>query len=383
VHRFHALAAALVFVPGIPVHAQEDASLLALKDAAIQPAIDGIFTAFETHPLVGLAGKHGLAQSMEFYEALIRDSRFARDVRNVVVEFGGAARQDVIDRYANGEMVPYTELRQVWTDTVGWTPTVQHLGYAHFFAQVRETNRALPPEQRIRVWLGDPPIIWKAIETYEQYFPILLTRDSHAAGIIIDNILTRNQKALVIYGGQHFHPVSAEEKALRAQWAQADPQGSVLFGLTLQGLVEAKYPDAFFIVQVYDGFDDQECTARFEERIKDWRMPALAAPVRGTTLERDLRVCASRSRVNLGFPQTMPQALQDILRAQYDDVLLSGDGILFHGPAASLTKSPMFPDLNLDEEYRQEISRQRKIKRGQALPDGWGRDVPVTPRPFR
>jgi hypothetical protein len=55
----------------------------------------------------------------------------------------------------NGDNVPYTELRKVWTDVVGWTPTVVHLGYAHFFAQVRETNLALPPEQRIRVWLGE------------------------------------------------------------------------------------------------------------------------------------------------------------------------------------------------------------------------------------
>lgn len=45
---------------------------------------------------------------------------FAREVGNVVVEFGSAARQDVIDRYVAGESVPYTELRTVWTDTIGW-----------------------------------------------------------------------------------------------------------------------------------------------------------------------------------------------------------------------------------------------------------------------
>lgn len=91
---------------------------LPLETAVIRPALNAILSAFETHSLVGLSDSHGLAQEMELYEELIRDPRFARKVGNVVVEFGGAARQDVIDGYVNGEMVPYTELRQVWIDTV-------------------------------------------------------------------------------------------------------------------------------------------------------------------------------------------------------------------------------------------------------------------------
>src|SRR5688572_8040873 len=126
------LAAALASVVASSAHGQtrDAGSPSTLGQAVIQPAIDGVFAAFDTHPLVGLADNHGLAQSMEFYEALVRDPRFARSVGNVVVEFGGAARQDVIDRYTNGELVPYKELRRVWTDVVGWSPTVQHLGYA-------------------------------------------------------------------------------------------------------------------------------------------------------------------------------------------------------------------------------------------------------------
>jgi hypothetical protein len=352
------------------------------EETVVRPAIDGIFAAFDSYPLVGLADNHGLAQSMEFYEALIRDPRFARDVRNVVVEFGGAARQDVIDRYVGGELVPYKELRQVWTDTVGWSPTVQYVGYANFFAQVRQTNLTLRRDERIRVWLGDPPIAWETIETSEQLFGILATRDSHAAGIIQRNILAQGQKALVIYGGQHLHPIGAEEIALRAQWAATEPVISSLYTPTVQGLVEAEQPDAFFIVQVYDGFDDAACTARFEQTIKDWSMPALAAPVHGTTLERNMRLCASPTDVNLGFHPTMPPRLQEIIRSQYDDVLFLGDAILFHGPAASLTTSPIFPDLYLDEEYRQEISRRMEIRRGRPLSPEWGRNVPVTPRPF-
>ena len=60
------------------------------------------------------ATPHGLAE-MDFYAAVVRDPRFAREVRNVVVEFGASGQQQVIDRYLAGETVPYGELRKVWS----------------------------------------------------------------------------------------------------------------------------------------------------------------------------------------------------------------------------------------------------------------------------
>jgi hypothetical protein len=126
-----------------------------LPAPTVSPAIDGLLAAFEKHPLVALGDDHGSAQEEDFYAALIRDPRFAHEVGNVVVEFGGAAHQDTIDRYVQGEDVPYAELQKVWTDVVGWVPTVISLGYMNFYAQVRETNLKLPPELRIRVLLGN------------------------------------------------------------------------------------------------------------------------------------------------------------------------------------------------------------------------------------
>jgi hypothetical protein len=128
-------------------------------------AVDGIFAAFESHPLVGLADYHGLAQEEDFFTVLIRDKRFANDVGNVVVEFGDAAQQGTLDRYLAGEDIPYDQLRKVWSDTVGWVPTVTSMGYINFYAQVRTVNLGLPPQQRIHVWLGDPPIDWSKIKT--------------------------------------------------------------------------------------------------------------------------------------------------------------------------------------------------------------------------
>jgi hypothetical protein len=110
--------------------------------------------------------------------------RFSTEVGNIVVEFGGAAQQDTLDRYLNGQQVSYTDLRRVWTDVVGWIPTVTGLGYANFFAQVRAVNLGLPPDRRIHVWLGEPPIDWSKIETKDDFQPFLAQRDTHAADVI-------------------------------------------------------------------------------------------------------------------------------------------------------------------------------------------------------
>ena len=134
-----------------------------LEAPTVVSAIDGILRAFRNHALVAIGDDHNSAQEEDFYGALVRDPRFATEVGNVVVEFGGAAQQDTLERYLNGEPVSYADLRKVWTDVVGWIPTVTGLGYANFFAQVRAVNLGLPPGRRIHVWLGEPPIDWSKI----------------------------------------------------------------------------------------------------------------------------------------------------------------------------------------------------------------------------
>jgi hypothetical protein len=211
------------------------------------PAIDGIFAAFRTHPLVGIADAHYLAQEEDFYVALIRDPRFAADVGNVVVEFGGAAHQDIIDQYVAGKAVAYTDLRKVWTDVVGWAPTVTGLGYMNFFAQVRETNRSLPPERQIHVWLGEPAIDWSRIRTRRDWQLIAGYRDHYPAELIRQQILSKNRKALIIYGGGHFGPSEQTQKALEEDRAvMTDRLGSPQpLQLGLQAFVEQTHPGTF------------------------------------------------------------------------------------------------------------------------------------------
>ena len=179
----------------------------------------------------------------DFYAALVSNPRFARDVGNVVVEFGGAAHQDILDRYLNGADVAFSDLRKVWTDVVGFDfPTA--LGYVNFFAQVRAVNLRLQPTQRIRVWLGEPPIDWSRIKTDADFRPLLNQRDPYAAKIIEQQILEKRKKALVVYGDLHLYSdravVKIVEEISKCILCCPDVQG--LFHKRLCDGIRAKRP---------------------------------------------------------------------------------------------------------------------------------------------
>ena len=272
----------------------------------------------------------------------------------------------------------YAELRSVWSDGVGWVPTVTGLGYANFFVQVRTINLSLPPGQRLRVWLGEPAIDWSRIKTREDFMPFMSQRDSYPATIIRREILAKGKKALVIYGAGHFDmPDMPAEFAMRS----------------LQNLVEDDYPDAFFIVLPYWGFIEKACSTAFEQAFRDWPIPSLASPVRGSTIEDALRKpgchASSASTPNISLPNKTDAELAE-LRAKValaEENMLSGmngDALLYLGPASTLTRTPQEPSIYLDAAYRAEINRRNQIRGLQLFPNA----IPfepntVSPRPMR
>jgi len=102
-------------------------------EPTITKATDGIFNAFQSHPLVGLGDMEGSAQEDDFYTALLRDPRFVAEVGNLVLETGDAAQQAIIDRFVAGESVPYAQLRNVWTESPANDPTQFFIGMINLF----------------------------------------------------------------------------------------------------------------------------------------------------------------------------------------------------------------------------------------------------------
>jgi hypothetical protein len=338
-----------VFLAGLPFAsaASPNPPSPSSRPPIVCSAADGIFAAFQSHPLVGLGDYHGLAQEEDFYTVLIRDKRFAKDVGNVVVEFGDAAQQNTLDHYLAGEDIPYDQLRRVWSDSVGWTPTVTAVGYINFYAQVRAVNLGLPPEQRIHVWLGDPPIDWSKIKTKEDLSPRLAERDQYPAEIIKTQILAKNKKALVIYGTSHLSYGSLREQ------------------------VDSIRPGAFFVVTPHTGYEEGLCTSCFEQAARDWPQPALATSVGQSSLESELLAqgCNFLPSAAMGLENTT-EAEKAKGVADMEARLSGGrgDALLYMGPAASLTRAQESPDLYLDFEFRAEIDRRMLIETGNHLP---------------
>lgn len=165
-----------------------------------------VLDAFKTYDVVTMGeGNHNNIQGHNYRLQLIRDPRFAESVNDIVVEFGNSLYQDVIDRYISGENVPYNELRKVWLNTTQFNLVWDVPIYEEFYKAVRDINKNLPIEKKIRVLLGDSPVNWSKIHSKEDFMASRKTidRDSSATDIIKREVLDKDRKALVIYGAMH------------------------------------------------------------------------------------------------------------------------------------------------------------------------------------
>jgi Haem-binding uptake, Tiki superfamily, ChaN len=173
------------------------------------PAIDGIIAAFERHRVVLLGEQHQRREFHSFLEALIGDERFSRRVDDIVVEFGNARHQDVVDRYVAGEAVDPAGLARAWRDTTQilvWDSPL----YASFFDTIRELNRSRVGGRKLRVLLGDPAIDWAAVTDAPSYGRFA-ERDRDFADVVDREVLAKGRRALVVIGGHHVMRTAASE----------------------------------------------------------------------------------------------------------------------------------------------------------------------------
>jgi hypothetical protein len=175
------------------------------------PAVDAVIAAFADHQVVAIGEQHGSAAQHEFLRSLIRDPRLIGVIDDVAVEFGSARHQDTIDEYMRGGAVSEAELAQVWEDTTQRSGVWDDPIYRLFFQAVREQNIQRAQEDRIRVLLGDPPIIWDEITAEtdcDDSEPTCLDhwimgRSDHFASVVRSESIARGRRALVIAGSGH------------------------------------------------------------------------------------------------------------------------------------------------------------------------------------
>lgn len=308
----------------------------------IEP-ITGILEMFKTHDVVALSeGNHGNEQGHAFRLALVRDPRFAAAVNDIVVEFGNAHYQAVIDRFVQGEQVAHEELRKVWQDTTQRGTVWDRPIYEEFYRAVRDVNAALPVERRLRVLLGDTPMDWYAPQRSSPP-----RTDDFPASLIQREVLSKNRRALVIYGGMHLTrkrtpylpPKDPALAPLVATLISQMQSGSIVAQLDRMGA-------RVFVVSTSTDFD----ISLIQANVVEWRRPSLAL-IRATLLglassltyfPRSSPVIRGRG----GIQETLQPDLAAVPPMQ--EVV---DAILYLGPPSSITQSRLSRELCSDPSY--------------------------------
>lgn len=256
-----------------------------------------ILDASRSHTVVALGeGLRGNEQGHTFRLSLIRDPKFAATFTDIVVEFGTARYQDVMDRFVRGELVPEDQLRKVWQDTTQNTAVWDRPIYEEFFRTVRALNASRPEHQQLRVLLGDPPIDWeRVLSGTDDVGRWVRARDDYAADLIRREVVEKQRRALVIYGDAHF----------------------VRGGESIVSLLERTGATSVFTIAVAMSSRLADLIA-LQSDVASWRIPSLAT-VRGTVLEaRQLEYY---------------------------------DAVLYLGPSSAITFSRLSPALCSDREY--------------------------------
>lgn len=304
-------------------------------------AVEALINAFDRYPLVALGEVHWSQTEHELVYSLIKHPDFANKVNDIVVEFGNALYQPIMDRYIAGETVARTELRQVWRNTTQTMMALDAPIYERFFATVRAVNQTLPKQKQLRVLLGDPPIDWDAIKSKADLRPSMFDRDGHFVSVIEKEVLGKGRKALLFSGAGHL---------IRRRSA------------TSQGVtpgVEKRHPGAVFVVMPHQGFGERN--EELEKRLASWPKPGLAL-VKNTWLgDLDPGVAYPPAKMlRLLTPDGgSTSALSMWEGMKFQDMT---DAYLYLGPKASvIIDDTIPPEVLRDEEYRRELERRNRI----------------------
>src|SRR5688572_9851736 len=335
-----ALRGARYGLASVILSASVSAQTPAPKPAVPVDPIPAILDAFRSHEIVALGDAHGTAQAQEFLRRLVRDPRFVATVDDIIVEFGNARYQGIVDRFVTGADVPLDSLRQVWRNTTvaNEIPVDEEL-----FTTVRAINATQRAGRQLRILLGDPPIDWAEVRNRADHFRWLAMRDSYAAALIQVEVLARGRRALLVYGQLHFQRLNVMSNLEMNDWRMQ----------TIVSLLERATPTRVFTV-----WNADDGLAAVQPDVASWRAPSLAV-LRGTTLgAADATVFVPTPARFTFRGDTRVEVPRDQWRSLRAEEQL--DAVLYLGPRSALRQVPLSAAICSDRRFVEE--RLRRIE---------------------
>lgn len=308
-----------------------------MTDRAPIDGVLGVVRLFERYPLVAIGELHGVAEGVAYLEALVGHPQLARAADAIVVEFGNAHHQAMLDAYLAGHDVAASELARICHDLVGAGPAGFRAPiYPRFFATVRAVNDRLPADRKLRVLLGDPPLDWARVRTPDDVHAAMADRDAHFARVVEREVVARGRRALLVAGGLHL---------LRSL---PFPQAAAAHNLVQR--LERDHRGQTYVILPHD-------VVALDARLAAWPAPALA-------------------RLDDGWLGELPASAvfggHDVQHVSADGVVTHpfagwsaklstlADGYLYLGPAAAHTRSRFDPS-TMDDADRAEVARRAAL----------------------
>ena len=314
----------MVAIPAIS-HAKTTAA-----EPVPEPAIAAILAAFDKYEVVALPAGHGMQDLDDFIFSLIRNPAFSEKVNDIVFESGNSLYQPILDRYIAGQNVSFTEVQKVWRK-MGQPAAGASAFVEQFYPLVRALNQKLPPERRLRVLAGDPPIDWDQIKSMDDVIK-RVHRDEGIASVMEREVLSRHRKALMLFGTFHLmHAVG----------------GSAV------SIYEKDYPNLTFVISEL-GYFDTDLPSLFDSKFVNWPIPSLAR-TKGTWLGAldlshffppPIRISEEDCKVHQGFPKAFQKPMEELV-----------DAFLYLGPQDLRLREKIPADIALDANYRAELQR--------------------------
>lgn len=177
--------------------------------------VDYTIGLFDRYDIVILCERiHPEVTQWDFIRDVVADPRFAERVGRVFTEYGTRAQQAYLDGFMAAPGLTEAEVAErarhllrnpnvwpVWTNTNFYT----------YLTRLYRLNQALPPDQRIRHYLTDQPLLWDGLtaEGYQEFHKGLIDRDRDMAQLVIDEVRRLHEagdprpKALVVMNYRH------------------------------------------------------------------------------------------------------------------------------------------------------------------------------------
>ncbi|MDV6253046.1 hypothetical protein [Vibrio sp. EA2] len=184
-------------------------------------ADDVIMQAFEKHNLVAIGDYHWNDAFVRYATELVSKPEFSEQVNHIVVEFGNAKYQSVLDDYLVGGEVSEEQLNTMLRGSLyfmAWMPDV----YRDFFKAIKQRNEALPEGQKIHVHLAEAPFDWNSMQDVNVWKQAAKNKTDHFYQVASERIKNK-EKALMIFGAFHLvnAPADYVKKTQETDWPLA------------------------------------------------------------------------------------------------------------------------------------------------------------------